>query len=747
MGVFNRLGYNFDSTKFGSGEPFTEGQAKLLDSASSLKTWQADDLINVAATGYFQNPHTANLTTLSTLATNIMVYANTANANIVFSDTTTSNVANLLFAAANTLYNEIPNFTEHTNRMSGVTSTTNGNVLPDYQIAMAVGRQVLAITNQIDGMQNNSPLLGNFTSLAIGPDIANNITKLNNDLNGLFSNSSSVNNFWFKNINAGAYHSAAINSDNTLWVWGAGVNGGLGLGDTSSRFRPVKLGLLSNWSQVSCGYNDTLAIQSNGTLWAWGRNNNGQLGIGNGAGSRSSPTQVGSVSTWSQVSCGYKHTLGYRSDGTLWAWGDGALGELGIGVAGFYSTPAQIGFTAGEWTSKFSAGNRFSMAIQPNGTLWSWGWNAYGQLGLSNTTNRSSPTQVGSLSVWTQVACGYYYTLALQSNGTLWAWGWNLYGAVGTGISLNYSPVQIGDLSAKWTQISTKKYSSLAIQSNGTLWAWGANDSGQLGLSDTTDRSSPVQVGALSNWTKINSSNHTLALQSDGILKSWGWNSDGQLGTSDTTTRSSPIQVTNYTSINTTSSDSMNTFILDVQSAYNLLSQRRQGDTNFYLNSLALVNDYNKVSQFSTVGVNSNYLINTLNIGTDKLKNNLQSNTVIPTVVNSGTYSTSATADSYTTSTSGLSVTGVSAGNYSNANLTIDAYGRILYAANGSSGGGGSSSIPSYANSANALTTSNFSISESGGKLIFKYGSTVIASMGANGIFISANNVIAAGTP
>jgi len=95
------------------------------------------------------------------------------------------------------------------------------------------------------------------------------------------------------------------------------------------------------------------------------------------------------------------------------------------------------------------------------------------------------------------------------------------------------------------------------------------------------------------------------------------------------------------------------------------LNGRRTSDVNFYLNSLSLVNDYNKVSQFTRVGVNSNYLINTLNIGTDKLKTNLQSNTVIPTVVNSGTYSTIPNA--YTTSTAG----------YSNENL-VDTYARNI---------------------------------------------------------------------
>ena len=178
MGVFNRLGYNFDSTKFGSGDSFTTGQAYLLNSVSPLKTWQADDLINTAATGYFQNPHSANLVILTTLANAFLPLSNTSNVTFTFA----SSSANSLYLAATNVLIELPSFTDHTNRISGVTSTTNGNLLPDYQIAMSVGRQVLSITNQIDGVQNNAPLLGNFTSLAIGGDIANTIILLTNDL-------------------------------------------------------------------------------------------------------------------------------------------------------------------------------------------------------------------------------------------------------------------------------------------------------------------------------------------------------------------------------------------------------------------------------------------------------------------------------------------------------------------------------------------------------------------------------------
>jgi hypothetical protein len=168
---------------------------------------------------------------------------------------------------------------------------------------------------------------------------------------------------------------------------------------------------------------------------------------------------------------------------------------------------------------------------------------------------------------------------------------------------------------------------------NGRLYSWGYNDLGQLGLSDTTDRSSPVQVGSASNWTKISTgTRHSLATQSNGSLWGWGFNSFGQLGLSNSTSIYSPVQVTTsgyydwnkILTLNSTSSDSMNTFILDVQSAYNLLSQRRQGDTKFYLNSISVLNDYQTLDQINKIGVTQKYLIDNY-IGTTKLKTNLAS--------------------------------------------------------------------------------------------------------------------------
>jgi len=343
-------------------------------------------------------------------------------------------------------------------------------------------------------------------------------------------------------IASGLYHSLGIQSGGTLWAWGYNANGPLGLLDTTDRSRPVQI-LPSYWSKIADGYYHSLAIQSNGTLWTSGYNSTGQLGLSDSV-SRSSPTQVGTLSIWTQIAGGFTHSMAIQSNGTLWAWGDNNIyGQLGLNtITSSISSPIQVG-SLSTWTQISAAGSH-SLAIQSNGTLWSWGYNAYGQLGLSDITNRSSPTQVGTLSIWTQIVAGRFHSLALQSNGTLWSCGYNVYGQLGlSDITNRSSPTPIGSLST-WTQIAAGQYHSLGIQSGGTLWSWGLNSYGQLGTSDLTHRSSPVQVGSLSVWTKISGGfNHSLALQSNGTLWSWGYNSNGQLGFSDTTSRSTPTQV------------------------------------------------------------------------------------------------------------------------------------------------------------------------------------------------------------
>jgi len=292
----------------------------------------------------------------------------------------------------------------------------------------------------------------------------------------------------------------AIKTDGTLWVWGIGSSGQLGLGNTTSYSSPKQLGALTNWLSVASGFYFTVAI-NNGNLYAWGRNTQGQLGLNN-TNNYQSPKQIGALSTWSKAVAGERFAIAIKTDGTLWSWGANNLGQLGIGNTTYYSSPKQIGALT-NW-SKITAGGNFCAVIKTDGTLWAWGGNANGQLGLGNTTySFSSPQQVGALTNWSQISAGNRFCIAVKTDGTLWSWGSNGNGQLGLGNSTYYSsPKQIGALTA-WSLISAAERSAMSIKTDGTLWSWGSGQYGQNGLNNTTTYSSPKQIGALTTWRSI----------------------------------------------------------------------------------------------------------------------------------------------------------------------------------------------------------------------------------------------------
>jgi alpha-tubulin suppressor-like RCC1 family protein len=144
--------------------------------------------------------------------------------------------------------------------------------------------------------------------------------------------------------------------------------------------------------------------------------------------------------------------------------------------------------------------------IKTDNSLWACGYNNYGQLGNGNTTNYSSPIQIGSLTNWKQISCGAQgQIMAIKTDGTLWSWGSNQYGELGNGTTTYYSsPVQIGSLT-NWKQVSSGYYHAVALKTDGTIWGWGRNQLGQLGVGSTTPTavSSPIQIGSLTSWAAI----------------------------------------------------------------------------------------------------------------------------------------------------------------------------------------------------------------------------------------------------
>ena len=344
--------------------------------------------------------------------------------------------------------------------------------------------------------------------------------------------------------------------DGTLYSWGYNTFSGiLGLGDTLHRSSPTQVGSLTNWFSIAMGSNDVNAIKTDGTLWSWGKNQYGQLGQ-NDTTSRSSPTQVGALSNWKHISGVGLSYGGIKTDGTLWTWGYAppvSDGVLGLGDNVHRSSPTQVGALS-NW-KQLSVGSDHMAAIKTDGTLWIWGANDKGELGDGTVIPKSSPIQVGSLTNWASVNCGYGFwgiTAAIKNDGTLWTWGYDAYGMLGLGDAYvsRSSPTQVGSLT-NWRQVSCG-YSSAAVKNDGTLWTWG-NDGGwgTLGIGNiyATDnylgsKLSPVQVGTLRNWKEVRVGyRNMMAIKYDGTLWTWGFNENGKLGLGNIINISSPTQI------------------------------------------------------------------------------------------------------------------------------------------------------------------------------------------------------------
>jgi len=354
---------------------------------------------------------------------------------------------------------------------------------------------------------------------------------------------------------AGGYaHSLAICSVcDDGFAWGYNGYGQLGDGTTIDKHTPV-LEKITGIAATAAGYYHSLELKTNGTVWSWGYNGYGQLGDGTYA-QRTSPVQVsGLTGTTLAVAAGYYHSLAMKSNGTVWSWGYNGYGQLGDGTTTQRNTPAQVSGLAG--ITAVAAGYYQSLALKSDGTVWAWGYNGNGQLGDGTTgTNRLNPVPVSGLTgTVTAIAGGTNHSIALKSDGTVWTWGYNGYGQLGDGTyTQNPTPVQVhgpgnvGFLTGI-IAIAGGENHSIALKSDGTVWAWGYNGYGQLGDGTYNTSNTPVQVSTLTGVANIaggTGANHSLALKSNGSVWAWGNNGNGQLGDGTTTSRNAPVQTKN----------------------------------------------------------------------------------------------------------------------------------------------------------------------------------------------------------
>jgi alpha-tubulin suppressor-like RCC1 family protein len=342
-------------------------------------------------------------------------------------------------------------------------------------------------------------------------------------------------------ITAGREHAFGIRANKTIWGWGRNNYGQLGDLTNTDRNIPTNVGNDVNWTAISAGWEHTCGIMEDNSLWCWGRNIYGQLGNASNSDSNSRRRESTNSTTWRQVSAGGWHTCAIRSNKTLWCWGYNGSGQLGIGGTTNKNTPQQVGIDT-NWAT-VSAGGSHTCGTKIDNTLWCWGGNADGQVGDGSNTNRETPTQVvGDWSTGVSaISAGDYHTCAIKTDGSLWCWGKNNYGQLGIGNTTSKNtPTRVGT-DNNWQSVFAGGSHTCAIKTDGSLWCWGRNTYGQLGDGTNTDRNTPIRVGTETGWVAAYlGENFTCALKNDGSLWCWGRNNYYQLGDGTTTDKNNP---------------------------------------------------------------------------------------------------------------------------------------------------------------------------------------------------------------
>lgn len=341
-------------------------------------------------------------------------------------------------------------------------------------------------------------------------------------------------------IAAGDDFSLAANVAGTPYSWGTNATAGLGNVSVSGILTTATpLPTLTGVNSVAANTGHGVAVKKDGTVWAWGYRGYIDCGVGQTA---VVPMQVmiANAVPVHAVSTGISHTL-LLSGSTVLSFGCTDAAELGRGGPGAVAARV-LGLPP---ITAVAAGHGFSLALDIDGNVWSWG------LGVLGYTSAASPTPVkitGLSGKFIAIAAGAQHALALRHDGSVWAWGSNGSGELGDGTTTSRTLPVATLLTSLITAIAAGRSMSLAIGPGGSVQSWGENGYGQLGSGSTTPfiRSTPAAVLGLGNVVEIavgSGSVHALAVDTNGVVWAWGNNDAGQLGDGTTTSRATPVAV------------------------------------------------------------------------------------------------------------------------------------------------------------------------------------------------------------
>ena len=326
---------------------------------------------------------------------------------------------------------------------------------------------------------------------------------------------------------------ALATSGCTAYGFGRNDFGQLGDGTTNTRLDPVAAARNPNWIKVDAGTAHSCGIDVSLALYCWGDNESGALGLGTSGDFTTVPKRVGTASGWTDVDAAADShsTCGIRS-GSLFCWGANGSGQLGLGDANDRLTPTQVE-PGSQWKQVNLSGDH-SCGIQSTGALWCWGAGGAGQLGDGLSEDHLVPTRAGETADWLQVSVGFLHTCGIRRTGILFCWGYNYSGQIGDGTwgptgPVHPAPTQVG-MSTRWTSVAAGGSHNCAIRA-GALYCWGNNGSGQLGNGTFTDPDDPggpgvpvpTQVETATDWTDVAAvDNASCAIRANDLLFCWG---------------------------------------------------------------------------------------------------------------------------------------------------------------------------------------------------------------------------------
>ena len=287
-------------------------------------------------------------------------------------------------------------------------------------------------------------------------------------------------------------------------------------------------------------------VDHEGVVWSCGANNNGQLGLGSSMGNQFLPQQIKSLPSITSVFCGSNSSFLIDESASVWSFGDNFCGQLGVGDKKERSAPEKIGSLPPILT--IASGLAHTLFLDYDGFVWSCGNNDYFQLGSGpEKKDRISPAKIVGLSDVESISCGSYHSVFLDALGTVWCCGFNGNGQLGrdTEIKRIEKPEKVFDLpSIRAAQCGC--HFTAFLDYDGSVWSCGDNRRGQLGIGDTIRRAKPEKIENLSGIQSI-SCGYYHAVFLDETGKVWGSGSNGQcqLGIEDSKDRKEPTSLGN----------------------------------------------------------------------------------------------------------------------------------------------------------------------------------------------------------